>query len=59
MVLREALQMAVIEEFGRRYLADVFLPAMQLPKGLPRLDNIVARWIIRARDVDARKGWRR
>ena len=53
---REALQMAVIEEFGRRYLADVFLPAMQLPKGLPRLDNIVARWIIRARDVDARKG---
>ena len=30
---REALQKAVIEEFGRRYLADVFVPAMQLPKG--------------------------
>ena len=38
---REALQIAVIEEFGRRFIADVFLPAMQLPKGLPRLDEIV------------------
>jgi AcrR family transcriptional regulator len=53
---REALQKAVIEEFGRGYLADVFVPAMQLPKGLPRLANIVERWIIRARDVDAKKG---
>ena len=26
---REALQKAVIEEFGRRFLADVFVPAMQ------------------------------
>ena len=40
---REALQKAVVEEFGRRFLADVFVPAMQLPKGLPRLDAIVRR----------------
>ena len=53
---REALQKAVIEEFGRRYLADVFVPAMQLPKGLPRLDDIVQRWIVRTRDVDAKRG---
>ena len=53
---REALQKAVIEEFGRRYLADVFVPAMQLPKGLPRLDDIVQRWIVRARDIDAKRG---
>jgi AcrR family transcriptional regulator len=44
---REALQKAVIEEFGRRFLADVFAPAMQYPKGLPRLDEIVRRWINR------------
>jgi AcrR family transcriptional regulator len=44
---REALQMAVIEEFGRRFLADVFVPAMQRPRGLPRLDDIVERWIAR------------
>jgi AcrR family transcriptional regulator len=44
---RETLQKVVIEEFGRRFLAEVFVPAMQLPKGLPRLDAIVARWLAR------------
>jgi AcrR family transcriptional regulator len=53
---REALQKAVIEEFGRRFLADVFVPAMQLPKGLARLNEIVRRWIIRTRDVEAEHG---
>jgi AcrR family transcriptional regulator len=53
---REALQKAVIEEFGRRFLADVFVPAMQQPKGLPRLNDIVRRWIIRTRDFDAQQG---
>jgi AcrR family transcriptional regulator len=53
---REALQKAVIEEFGRRFLADVFVPAMQLPKGLPRLDEIMNRWIVRTRDIDSRSG---
>ncbi len=53
---RVALQKAVIEEFGRRFLADVFVPAMQQPKGLPRLDMIVQRWIVRTRDVEAKSG---
>ena len=53
---REALQKAVIEEFGRRFLAEVFVPAMQQPKGLKRLDDIVQRWIVRMRDVEARSG---
>lgn len=53
---REALQKAVIEEFGRRFLADVFVPAMQSPKGLPRLSEIVRRWLIRLRDVEAHTG---
>jgi AcrR family transcriptional regulator len=53
---REALQVAVIEEFGRRFIADVFVPAMQQPKGLPRLNEIVRRWIIRTRDVEAEQG---
>ena len=53
---REALQIAVIEEFGRRFLADVFVPAMQQPKGLPRLNEIVRRWIVRTRDVEANQG---
>jgi AcrR family transcriptional regulator len=53
---REALQKAVIEEYGRRFLADVFVPAMQEAKGLPRLGAIVRRWIGRTRDVEAYKG---
>ena len=53
---RKALQKAVIEEFGHRFLADVFVPAMQSPKGLPRLSEIVRRWFIRLRDVEAHTG---
>jgi AcrR family transcriptional regulator len=53
---REALQKAVIEEYGRRFLADVFVPAMQQPKGLARLEQIVRRWIVRMRDVEVHTG---
>ena len=53
---REALQRAVIEEFGRQFIADVFLPAMPMPKGLPRLREIVRRWIMRTRDVESHTG---
>lgn len=53
---REALQKAVIEEFGRRFINDVFVPAMQKPKGLPRLLDIVNRWIVRLRDVEIHTG---
>ncbi|HSH90293.1 MAG TPA: TetR/AcrR family transcriptional regulator, partial [Ramlibacter sp.] len=35
---------------------DVFVPSMQMPKGLPRLDEIVRRWIVRTRDVEAEMG---
>jgi AcrR family transcriptional regulator len=53
---RETLQKAVVEEFGRRFIDDVFVPAMQQPKGLPRLETIVQRWIVRTRDVEAKSG---
>lgn len=53
---REALQKAVIEEYGRRFLADVFVPAMQAPKGLPRLDGIAQRWITRVHQVEVHSG---
>jgi AcrR family transcriptional regulator len=53
---REALQIAVLEEYGRRFIADVFVPSMQQPKGLPRLNEIVRRWIVRMRDVEAQQG---
>jgi AcrR family transcriptional regulator len=53
---REALQQAVIDEYERRFLAEVFAPAMQAPKGLSRLNAIVRRWIERARVVEANTG---
>lgn len=53
---REALQRAVIEEFDRRFVQEVFVPAMREPRGLPRLDTIVRLWIRRTEDVDAKMG---
>lgn len=50
---REALQIAVIDEFNRRFLADVFTPAMREPRGLPRLRAIVQRWLRRLGNPEA------
>lgn len=53
---REALQRAVIGEYDRRFLQDVFVPAMREPRGLPRLDAIVDRWLQRAGNVESKIG---
>jgi len=53
---REALQRAVIEEYDRRFIADVFIPAMREPRGLPRLNAIVRLWLDRAMRVELRQG---
>ena len=53
---REALQKGVIAEYDRRFLQDVFTPAMREPRGLPRLNAIVRLWLQRARDVEIRQG---
>lgn len=53
---REALQLAVIEEYERRFLQDVFVPAMREARGLPRLNAIMRLWLQRARDVEIRMG---
>lgn len=41
---REELQLAVLEDGARRFLSGVLLPALQQPRGLPRLRVIVANW---------------
>ena len=53
---REALQAAVVDEYARRFLQDVFTPAMREPRGLPRLHAIMRLWMQRARDVETRSG---
>lgn len=44
---REALQQAVLDEFDRRFVEEIFKPAMALPRGLPRLSAMVRNWLRR------------
>ncbi|MDB6163394.1 MAG: bacterial regulatory, tetR family protein [Xanthomonadaceae bacterium] len=41
---REGLQLAVIESAGLRFGNHVLVPALAMPRGLPRLRAIVDRW---------------
>ena len=44
---REELQISVIREYHARFEAEVFRPAMDEPRGLPRLRALFARWMQR------------
>src|SRR5256885_912408 len=54
---REALQIAVIQEYDRRLLQDVFVPAMREPHGLPRLKAIMRLWLGRRPDGGSLNRW--
>ncbi|MEY4651592.1 MAG: hypothetical protein RI884_173 [Pseudomonadota bacterium] len=45
---REELQISVIREYHRRFEDEVFYPAMQSSRGLPRLRALFANWMQRA-----------
>lgn len=49
---REQLQVAVLLAYDQRFQQDVFVPAMSQPRGLPRLDAIMRRWLARATNTD-------
>lgn len=42
---REDLQIAVVQAYHQRFVAEVFQPAMQLPRGLPRLEALFGNWV--------------
>jgi AcrR family transcriptional regulator len=44
---REELQISVIREYYRRFADEVFYPAMDLPRGLPRVRALFANWMKR------------
>ncbi len=44
---REELQISVIREYHSRFEDEVFYPAMQEPRGLPRLRALFANWMKR------------
>lgn len=44
---REELQMSVIREYYKRFSDEVFFPALDAPRGLPRLRALFANWMAR------------
>jgi AcrR family transcriptional regulator len=42
---REDLQRAVLKEYERRFVNEVLRPAVRQPRGLPRLQAILDRWV--------------
>lgn len=44
---REDLQIAVIEEYHRRFEEEVFYPSLKERRGLPRLTEMIRRWVQR------------
>jgi AcrR family transcriptional regulator len=44
---REELQISVVREYHARFEQEVFFPAMQVQRGLPRLQALFANWMKR------------
>jgi len=44
---REELQISVIREYYQRFSAEVFFPAVDAPRGLPRVRALFANWMKR------------
>ena len=51
---REDLQIAVIQEYHRRFEEEVFFPSLKEARGLPRLSAMFSRWVTRhTREIDS------
>jgi len=44
---REELQISVVREYYKRFSDEVFFPAMNVPRGLPRVRALFANWMKR------------
>lgn len=44
---REELQLSVVREYHQRFSDEVFFPALNAPRGLPRLRALFANWMKR------------
>lgn len=51
---REELQLAVLQEYERRFVDDVLLPSLREKQGLPRLASMFRRWVERVRREEPR-----
>ena len=53
---REDLQIAIIDEYYQRFEKEVFHPALQQPRGLPRLRAMFENWIRRVTEEEVHSG---
>ncbi len=53
---REELQIAVIDDYARRFIDAVLVPAIALPRGLPRLTAMIDNWLDRIVFVEIPNG---
>ena len=51
---REELQISVIREYHERFEREVFYPAMQAPRGIPRLQAMFDNWMVQtSNEIDS------
>jgi len=51
---RTDLQLAVLQEYARRFVDEVLSPAVRAPRGLPRLRALLERWLaLLAQEIEA------
>ena len=51
---REELQISVVREYHERFEREVFYPAMQAPRGLPRLQAMFDNWMVQtSNEIDS------
>ena len=53
---REELQMAALKEYERRFIEQVIAPSLREPRGLPRMRELLRRWLQRMADTDTQGG---
>jgi AcrR family transcriptional regulator len=53
---RDELQIALIRDYARRFLDEVFFPAIREPRGLPRLKAMFDLWLSRCQRLEIASG---
>ena len=52
----QELQLAALKEYERRFIEQVIAPSLREPRGLPRMRELLRRWLQRMADTDTQGG---
>jgi AcrR family transcriptional regulator len=53
---REELQLSALKEYERRFIEQVIAPSLREARGLPRMRELLRRWLLRMSDADTQGG---